>query len=133
VNLADLYRTFSRDDDAETVLTSGLQLVPGNADLQHALGLLRVRQKRLAEALPLLEAATRADPNNPRYAYVYGIALHDSGEGKQGMLVLEQALARFPRNPELLSALAAYARDAGDGKRAEAYSKRLAEIVKNPR
>jgi Tfp pilus assembly protein PilF len=133
VNLADLYRAYSRDADAETVLRSGLQLVPDNADLQHALGLLRVRQQRVAEALPILEAATRADPNNPRYAYVYGIALHDSGQGKQGMLVLEHALSRFPRNPDLLSALAAYARDAGDAKRAEAYSKRLAEIVKNRR
>jgi Tfp pilus assembly protein PilF len=125
VNLADLYRTYGRDAEAEKVLTSGLQLVPGSADLLHSLGLLRVRQKRVAEALPLLKAAARADANNPRYAYVYGIALHDSGEAKQGITVLEQALTRFPRDPALLSALAAYARDAGDAGRAEAYSKRL--------
>jgi Tfp pilus assembly protein PilF len=129
VNLADLYRSYGRDADAEKVLNSGLQLVPGNADLLHALGLLRVRQKRLGEALPLLEAATRADPNNPRYAYVYGVALHDSSQGKQGMAVLERALVRFPGNPELLSALAAYARDAGDTKHAEAYAKRLSDIA----
>jgi Tfp pilus assembly protein PilF len=129
VNLADLYRSYSRDADAEKVLTSGLQLVPGNADLLHALGLLRVRQKRLSEALPLLEEAARADPSNPRYAYVYGVALHDSGQGKQGMAVLQRALVRFPGNPELLAALAAYARNAGDTKHAEAYAKRLSDIA----
>jgi len=128
INLADLYRKYGREADGETALKSGLQLVHDSADLQHALGLLRVRQKRVAEALPLLEAATRADPNNPRYAYVYGIALHDSGQGKQGVLVLQHALARFPRDPSLLSALAAYARDAGDTKRAQAYAKRLETI-----
>jgi predicted CXXCH cytochrome family protein len=129
VNLADLYRTYNREADAETTLAEGLQKAPGNADLSHALGLLRIRQKRASEALPLLEAATRADPNNARYAYVYGVALHDSGQAKAGIASLEKALARFPRNPNLLSALAAYAQAAGDSKRAEAYSKRLAEIA----
>jgi len=38
-------------------------------------------------------------------------------------------LTRYPRNADLLSALAAYARDEGDIKRAEAYSKRLADIA----
>ena len=127
-NLADLYRAYNRESDAETALAAGLRAVPGNADLSHALGLLRVRQGRTAEALPLFEAAMRADPNNPRYAYVYGIALHDSSQGKQAMAVLERALARFPRNSDLLAALAAYARDAGDTKRAQAYGKRLEAI-----
>ena len=132
VNLADFYRSYSRDVDAEKVLTSGLQLVPGNADLLHALGLLRVRQGRVAEALPLFAAAMRADPNNPRYAYVYGVALHDSSQHSQGLAVLERALARFPRNPDLLAALAAYARDAGDTDRAQAYAKRLEAISPAP-
>jgi tetratricopeptide (TPR) repeat protein len=128
VNLADLYRIYHREADAETMLTDGLQEVPGNPDLQHALGLLRVRQGRIADALPLLEGAARADPNNARYAFIYGVALHDSGHAKQGVSVMERALLRFPRDPNLLSALAAYARDAGDPKRAEAYAKRLADM-----
>ncbi len=132
VNLADFYRSYGRDADAEKVLTSGLQLVPGNADLLHALGLLRVRQGLVAEALPLFAAAMRADPNNPRYAYVYGVALHDSSEQSPGLAVLERALARFPRNPDLLAALAAYARDAGDTARAQAYTKRLEAISPPP-
>jgi predicted CXXCH cytochrome family protein len=129
VNLADLYRTYSREADAEAMLTAGLRNAAGNADLEHALGLLRVRQGRVADALPLLKEAASKDPNNPRYAFVYGVALHDSGQAGQGVAVLERALARFPRNPNLLSALAAYARSAGDTQRAEIYTKQLADIA----
>jgi tetratricopeptide (TPR) repeat protein len=132
VNLADLYRLYQREADAQTVLTDGLRRLPGNADLQHALGLLRVRQGRMADALPFLEGAARADPNNARYAYVYGVALHDSGKAKEGVSVMERALARFPHDPSLLSALAAYARDAGDAPRAEAYARRLAAVTAPP-
>jgi Tfp pilus assembly protein PilF len=129
VNLADLYRAYNREVDAEAMLTAGLQDDPGNADLSHALGLLRVREGRAADALPLLATATQAAPTNVRYAYVYGVALHDSGQATQGMRVLEQALGRFPRNPDLLSALASYAREAGDTKRAEEYAKRMVELA----
>ena len=86
VNLADLYRAYKRDADAEAVLTEGLQKAPGNADLSHALGLLRVREGHVGEALPLLADAARANPANERYAYVYGIALHDSGQEKKGIM-----------------------------------------------
>jgi len=82
----------------------------------------------LGEALPLLEAGASADPNSPRYAYVYGVALHDSGQGKHAIAVLERALTRFPRDPDLLSALSAYTLAAGDTGRAQAYSKRLQAI-----
>jgi predicted CXXCH cytochrome family protein len=129
VNLADLYRSYKRDGDAEGVLTAGLQKAPGNADLSHALGLLRVREGHVAEALPLLADAARANPANARYAYVYGIALHDSGQEKKGIAVLELALKRFPGNAELLNALAGYARDSGDTVRAAAYARRLEALA----
>ena len=132
VNLADLYRSYKRDADAENVLSEGLQKAPGNADLSHALGLLRVREGRVADALPLLADAARGNPANARYAYVYGIALHDSGQEKKGIAVLEQALKRFPSDAGLLNALAGYARDSGDTARAEAYARRLEALAPQP-
>jgi tetratricopeptide (TPR) repeat protein/bacterioferritin-associated ferredoxin len=116
VNLADLYRDYHREADAEVLLTDGLQKHQDNADLQFALGLLRVRQTRIRDALELLGAAARDDPANPRYAFVYGIALHDSGQAKQGVTVLQQALRRFPQNQGIREALAEYARGAGVAK-----------------
>jgi tetratricopeptide (TPR) repeat protein len=129
VNLADLYQRTHREDEAEAVLKAGMQQDARNADLTHALALLRIRQGRAADSLPLFAQATEWDPANPHYAYVYGVALHDLGQGKKADSVLEQALVRFPNNPELLNVLAAYAREAGDARRAEAYAKRLAEIA----
>ena len=132
VNLADLYRSYKRDAEAENVLSEGLQKAPGNADLSHSLGLLRVREGRVADALPLLADAARANPANARYAYVYGIALHDSGQEKKGIAVLEQALKRFPSDAGLLNVLAGYARDSGDTARAEAYARRLEALAPQP-
>jgi len=82
--------------------------------------------------LPLLADAARANPANARYAYVYGIALHDSGREKKGIAVLEQALKRFPSDAGLLNALAGYARDSGDTARAEAYARRLEALAPQP-
>jgi len=128
VDLADLYRSGGRDTDAEATLNAGLEKAPGDAGLSHALGLLRIRQRQFAAALPLLAQAVEAAPNNGHYAYVYGVALHDTGQAKQATAVMERALALSPGDQELLSTLAAYARDAGDTRRAEAYARRLAGL-----
>jgi len=128
-NLADLYQNYKREDEAESVLNAGLERAPDNADLTHALGLLRIRQGRTADALPMLARSAQLDSTNPRYAYVYGVALHDTGQAKKAMTVLEQALVRFPRSPEILSALVPYTREAGDTRRADEYAKRLNALV----
>ena len=129
INLADLYRMYAREADAEAILNAGFQVAPANPDLLYALGLLRTRQGRSSEAIRLLAQAAHGAPENVHYAYVYGVALHDTGQVKKGVAVLERALASLPYDPLLLSGLAAYAREAGDLKRAEAYSRRLALIA----
>ncbi len=80
VNLADLYRAQNRDDEGERVLKDAISRSPNDASLEHALGLLMVRQKREPQALEFLGAATRDEPDNARYAYVYAIALNDAGK-----------------------------------------------------
>ena len=125
VNLADLYRAYGRDADAESTLTAGLTKASGDADLTHAMGLLRIRQGRRAEALDLLQQAADAAPGNARYAFVLGVALHDSGQVAEAITALESALSRFPHDVELLNALASYTGEAGDGARARDYRRRL--------
>ena len=73
-NLADLLRTLGRESEAEHTLRAGLERAPGDAMLHHALGLSLVRQKRTAEALGELKAATQLAPQNQRFAYVYEVA-----------------------------------------------------------
>lgn len=129
LNLADLYRTYSREADAETSLAAGLLQAPGNADLLHAQGLLRVRQGRMSEALPLFAQAAMAAPDNLRYAYVHAIALHDAGQVPAAITELERALARHPDSPELLVGLRDYSQSMGDAAAATRYGKRLDEVL----
>ncbi len=129
VNLADLHRAAGRDADAAAVIAEGLAAAPDDPSLLHALGLQRVREQRLADALPLLRRAAEAQPANVRFAYVYGVALQSTGRADEATAVLAAALARAPFDPSLLSALAAFERDAGRRDAALDYARRLATVV----
>jgi Flp pilus assembly protein TadD len=85
--------------------------VPGDPALLHAQGLLRVRQKRLPEALDLLARAARGDPANPRYAYILAVALHDGGRRAEALQALKRARARFPGDADIANAFEAYRRE----------------------
>jgi Flp pilus assembly protein TadD len=127
-NLADLYRARGVDNEAETILRSGVAKVPDAATLHHALALVLVRQRRQADALKELAAAVRLDPGNARYAYVYAVALNDAGDSKRALKVLETALARQPYDRDLLSGLAFYTAQAGRRDEALRYAKQLVEL-----
>jgi predicted CXXCH cytochrome family protein len=124
VNLADLYRQQGRDGEGEKLLREGLIRLPNAADLRHALGLLRVRQGRTAAALQELMAAAALAPENPRYAYVYAVALHSSGQLREALAALKEAEARHPYDLDLLGALIAMLREAGEDKSALDYARK---------
>ncbi|MBW2716784.1 MAG: tetratricopeptide repeat protein [Deltaproteobacteria bacterium] len=129
VNLADLHRQTQRDDEAERVLRAGLAQVGDSAELSHALGLTLVRQGRNADAIAELARAAKLAPESPRYAYVYGIALHSMGEVERAQRVLEAAHRRHPGDQQLLMALVTMSRDAGDLELALTYAVALAELI----
>ena len=105
VNLADLYRQQGRDTAGEKLLRDGIAASSDNADLHYALGLLLVRQKQLDEALNHLRQAATLAEDNPRYIYVYALALEGAGKKQQALTVLTQANQRHPGNPEITAAL----------------------------
>jgi tetratricopeptide (TPR) repeat protein len=115
VNLADLYRQQGRDADAERTLLDGLARAPKGegAELQYALGLTYVRQKRMADAVTPLAAAAKLAPDNARYALVLGLALQRLGHNDEAKAVLERALARHPDDRELQSAYVSLVRPNG--------------------
>jgi Flp pilus assembly protein TadD len=128
VNLADLYRTQGRDQDAEALLRDTLKRAPGNPPLLHALGLVLVRQKRLAEATTVLGAAARLGPENPRYGYIHAVALESEGHRGQALAQLQSVLARHPYHRDTLTALVTLLRRAGDLDGAVPYVRRLATL-----
>jgi tetratricopeptide (TPR) repeat protein len=129
VNLADLDRELGRDAEAETVLRQGLQRSPNDASLLHALGLAMVREKRKAQALDLLAKAARLDPGSARYAYVYAIALNDSGQTKAAIETLERSIKLHPYDRDSLAALAAFMEQVGDSIGAQTYRQRLDQLT----
>ncbi|HIF20316.1 MAG TPA: tetratricopeptide repeat protein, partial [Gemmatimonadetes bacterium] len=81
--------------------------------VRHSLGLLLVRQNRLEEAIAELRAAAEARPDDARYVYVYGVALHSAGEVEVAIRVLVEAYTRHPADIDIFMALLTYHRDSG--------------------
>ena len=73
-----------------------------------------MRQKRVTEAMPRLEQAARLAREDPHYAYVYAVALHDTGSPDKAVEILRAALARHANDRDLLSLLASYEAQTGD-------------------
>ena len=125
VNLADLFRSATREEDAEALLRTGLEKVYDKTALQHALGLSLVRQQRKSEALEYLRLAAESNSTNSRYIYVYAIALNSAGNTSAAEEVLQRGLQRFPNSAEILQALASLSREMGKLDEARRYEQRL--------
>jgi predicted CXXCH cytochrome family protein len=128
INLADVERALGDDAAAEKTLREAIARAPGAGAPRHALGLLRVRERRMPEALAELRRAVELAPEEPRFAYVYGVALHDTGGAADAIAALRAALARHPYDRDLLFVLASYEREAGDVAQARARVRLLMEL-----
>ena len=128
LNLADLYRWRGQEDKVVQTLEQALRVDPKNGDAYEGLGLSLVRQKRMPDAMPMLANAAKLRPNVPRYAYVYGIALHQTGDVRGAITVLTRAHERHPTDRAILLALAEYQRDAGDANSAAGWARKLEEL-----
>jgi tetratricopeptide (TPR) repeat protein len=111
-NLADLYRVEGRDADGERVLRAALERMPDDPALCHALGLALVRQRRLGDALPWLGRAAAHGQSEPRYGYVYAVALHDAGLRDESLRELKEVLRRRPDDRPCQEALASFSGEA---------------------
>jgi tetratricopeptide (TPR) repeat protein len=129
VNLADLYRAGGEEARAEAVLRAALPASHDDASLHYALGLSLARQQRMPEALAQLQQVARLAPEQPRYAYVYGVALHSAGRQAEGIAVLAAAHAKFPGDSEILQALATMERDRGRNAAARDYARQLVQLT----
>jgi hypothetical protein len=129
IDLADLYRATGREKDAELLLRQTIAIDPRAAAPRHSLGLALIRAKRYDEALDALRMATELEPSQPRYAYVYAVALDSTGKSGQARAVLEKALEASPSNTQILSMLLQSALKARDPVRALAYAERLRTLL----
>jgi len=108
------------------------KISPGNADVHHALGLSLVRQQRTKEGVEELRLASTLNTQNPRYIYVYAVALNSTGDPEKAILVLQGAHNQHPNNRDILSALVAFHRDAGNQEAARSYAEKLRSVLPSP-
>jgi len=66
--------------------------------------------------------------DNPRYGYVYAVALNSTGQESKAVQALETVLVKHPNDRETLMALVAFQRNAGNLGAARDYARRLAAL-----
>ena len=132
VNLAHLRSRSGDESAAEAVLRRGISRAGASADLQHSLGLALIRQRRTDEAMQALQQAARQDAKNPRYVYVYAVALNSTGQPEKAIRVLQEAHNSHPNDTDILAALIAFHRDAGHQQKARHYAEKLRQLTAGP-
>ncbi len=131
VNFAQLLSVLRRDTEASNLLAAGVEEIPGSADLHHALGLAKVRQKKTGESIVDLAQAALLAPGNRRYQYVYAVALQSTGDIDKAIEVLETSLKQYPGDPETLYTLVTFNQQAGRLPAALSYARKLQSMFPN--
>jgi Flp pilus assembly protein TadD len=121
-----------RDADAEPLLRRAVATAPHNGDVHYALGLLLVRQGRVAEAAGELGSAAALRSDNPHYAYAHALALDAAGRSPEAIDGLEQAHAHFPRDHAILEALVDLNARAGHVDAARRWQGELNQSAREP-
>jgi tetratricopeptide (TPR) repeat protein len=104
--LGDLLLHINRYDDAASQLQKAIALNPASASATASLGMVRVRQRRGAEARRLLKQATTLAPDNYLTHYYYAYALsREEMDDEQEIDAYEAATAQIMRQ-ELRRAIA---------------------------
>ncbi len=108
VNLADFYRASGLESRAKNTLSRALKVAPDSAPVNHSYGLFLVREQRYSEALVYLEQGARLINSQPRYAYIYAIALDSMGNTDRSIEFLYEAIETWPNQFDLLVTLISY-------------------------
>ncbi len=101
--LADFEYRLGDNETAIQDLQYAKNLDPDHAIARHSYGLALVRERRYNDALAELEQAYVLAPENPRFVYVYAVALNQLGRIEQATGVMEKARADFPNDPDIQS------------------------------
>ncbi len=128
VNQADMYRALGWEAAGERILREGIEALPQAASIHHALGLLLIRTDRREAALKSLAQAYRLDPENPRFGYVYGIALDSAGQRDSAVEVWEAIVEQRPNEREVLNVLAMTLYQMGEHEGALHHAEQLAAL-----
>lgn len=126
LNYADYLRAQKRESEALALLKAGILKSQDDAPLEHALGLALVRAGDTALGLEHLGKAHRLAPDANRLAYVYAVALFDTGQRDRAIALLENVRQKTPGDLSAVELLAQYLRATGALARADELDRALA-------
>ena len=93
LNLADVRRQQGREDEALSVLTRGLDLLPSEAILHYSAGLTHIRLKAYAAAQPFLAKASALAPARVDFFYTQLVLIDALGKRVEA---LDRIKSRYP-------------------------------------
>lgn len=128
VTLAQWLDNQQRGDEAAALIDVAATAHPESGLLAHTQGLRLIRARQMPAAIAALRRAVALAPENPRYSFVLGVALHDSGQLQQANSALQAGLDRHPASRELRLTLAQYLRQQGDAQGAQQQMLALQQI-----
>ena len=114
INLADLYRSSGHEAKTQPLLEKALSFAPDSGAVQHSYGLYLIRTKDYKSALRHLKLASEQADAQPRYVYVYAVALESQGQIQEAIKTLRAANTLWPNQYELLMTLVIYLEKTGD-------------------
>jgi predicted Zn-dependent protease len=92
------------------------------------MGLWYVRNKQKETALDYLKRAAEMEADNPRYQYVYAVALADKDK-EQAIRILQASLQKHSGHVDTLAALVNFSEQIGNQVNAEKYRSKIDEVM----
>jgi len=129
INLADYYRRTERESKSEALFKKALNIAPDSGAPHHGYGLFLVRKQNYSGALPYLKTAIQQLDAQPRYAYVYAIALDGLGRTDEAIETLVKANQRWPNQYDLLMTQIIYLEKTGNTMSVYKYMSALSYIA----
>jgi len=114
INLADIYRAEQNNEKERETLVKGLNSNPKSALLHYSHGMYLIRQQEKTQAVSAFKQAIKYEPNNLQYAYVYLLALDNSGQTKRAINDLKLVIKQFSYPPQLLDLGLSFSQKIGD-------------------
>ncbi|WP_317931902.1 tetratricopeptide repeat protein [Halioxenophilus sp. WMMB6] len=105
LNMADLYRATNRDWLAKGLLQTALTKAPDDGGAHFSMAMLLIRQKQYQQGIDELSAAVKLEPTNGHYAYVFTVALYDTGKKDEAIRFAERVVDGLDSSLPLLEFL----------------------------
>lgn len=114
INLADIYRGEGKSKEEALILQQGLANNPGSALMHYSKGMQLIRNQQKKQAVNAFKQAMELEPENIQFAYIYFLALDNSGQSREALNQLVEALDKYDNAPQLLQLGYGFAQKLGD-------------------